>query len=104
MILDLESKIPPPPPPPTHTHTKFEQDQANILANIQVSSLFYSATHSQQKVAMATSEINENCHYAQNDPHRCKIKLEKFHFDILCCYGAIKESLPGEQNPPPSPR
>ena len=51
---------------------------------------------------MATPEINENCHYVQNDPHRCKIKLEKFHFDILCCYGVIKESLPGEgQNPPP---
>ena len=26
---------------------------------------------------MATPEINENCHYVQNDPHRCKIKLEK---------------------------
>ena len=30
----------------------------------------------------------------KNNPHRCKIKLEKFHFDILCCYGVIKESLP----------
>ena len=40
-------------------------------------------------------ETNENCHYVQNDPHRCKIKLEKFHFDILCCHGVIKESLPG---------
>ena len=27
---------------------------------------------------MATPEINENCHYVQNDPHRCKIKLENF--------------------------
>ena len=44
---------------------------------------------------MATSEINENCHYFQTDPHRCKIKLEKFHFDILRCRGVIKESLPG---------
>ena len=48
---------------------------------------------------MATPEINENCRYVQNDPHRCKIKLEKFHFDILSCYGVIKESLPG--GPPP---
>ena len=32
---------------------------------------------------MATPEINKNYHYVQNGPHRCKIKLEKFHFDIL---------------------
>ena len=50
---------------------------------------------------MATPEINENCHYVQNDPHRCKIKLEKFHFGILCCFGVIKESLPGGWNLPP---
>ena len=36
-----------------------------------------------KKVAMAMPEINENCHCVENDPHRCKIKLEKFHFDIL---------------------
>ena len=64
-------------------------------ANMQISSLFCPTTHSQQKVAMATPKINENCHYLQNDPHKCKIKLEKFHFDILCCFGVIKESLPG---------
>ena len=50
---------------------------------------------------MATPEINENCHYVQNDPHKCRIKLGKFHFDILCCLGVIKESLPGGRNPPP---
>ena len=52
---------------------------------------------------MATNKINENCHYVQNDPHKCKIKLEKFHFDILCRFGAIKESLPrgAESAPPP---
>ena len=44
---------------------------------------------------MATSEVNENCHHVQNDPHRCKIKLEKFHVDILWCYGVVKKSLPG---------
>ena len=45
---------------------------------------------------MATPEITENCHYVPNDsPYVCKIKLEKFRFDILCCYGVIKESLPG---------
>ena len=52
---------------------------------------------------MATLEINENCHYMQNDPHRCKIKLEKFHFDILCRFWVIKESLRGGRNPPPPP-
>ena len=52
---------------------------------------------------MATPKINENCHYVQNDPHKCKIKLEKFHFDILCRFGVIKESLLGgpESAPPP---
>ena len=50
---------------------------------------------------MATPEINENCHYVQNDPHKCRIKLGKFHFDILCCFGVIKESLPGGWNPSP---
>ena len=51
---------------------------------------------------MATPEINENCHYVKDDPYRCKIKFEKFHFDILCCLEVIKESLPGG-NPPPPP-
>ena len=50
---------------------------------------------------MATPEINANCHNVQNDPHRCKIKLQKFHFDILCCFGVIKESLPGGEICPP---
>ena len=52
---------------------------------------------------MATSEINENCYYVQHDPHKCKIKLEKCHFDILCLFGVIKESLLGGGiRPPPS--
>ena len=49
---------------------------------------------------MATPEINENCHYVQNDSYWCKIKLENIHFDILYCYGVIKESLPGDGIPP----
>ena len=56
---------------------------------------------------MATRKINKNCHYMQNDPHKCKIKLEKFHFDILCRFGVIKESLQGggaESAPPPPVR
>ena len=53
---------------------------------------------------MATPKINENCHHMQNDPHKCKIKLEKFHFDILCRFGVSKESLPGGRNPPPPPQ
>ena len=54
---------------------------------------------------MATPEINENFHYVQNDPQRCKVKLEKFHFDILCRFGVIKESLPGGGiRPPPQVR
>ena len=52
---------------------------------------------------MATPKINENCHYVQNDSRKCKIKLEKFHFDILCRFGVIKESRPGGRNPPPPP-
>ena len=43
---------------------------------------------------MATPKINENCHYVQNDSHKCKIKLEKFHFDIFCRFGVIKEIHP----------
>ena len=51
---------------------------------------------------MATPKINENCHHVQNDSHKSKIKLEKFHFDILCRFGVIKESLPGgAESPPP---
>ena len=55
---------------------------------------------------MATPKINENCHYVQNDPHKCKIKLEKFHFDTLCRFGVIKESLLGGGGirPPPQVR
>ena len=50
---------------------------------------------------MATPKINENSHYVQNDPHKCKIKLEKFHCDILYHFGVIKESLPGGESAPP---
>ena len=51
---------------------------------------------------MSTPENNENCQYVQNDLHKCRIKLGKFHFDILCCFGVVKESLPeGGRNPPP---
>ena len=50
---------------------------------------------------MATPKINENCHYMQNNSHKCKIKLEKIHFDILCRFGVIKGNLPeGEVYPP----
>ena len=52
---------------------------------------------------MATPKINENCHYVQNDPHKCNIKLEKFYFDILCRFGVIEESLPGGGTAPPPP-
>ena len=56
---------------------------------------------------MATPEDNENFRYVQNDPHRCTIKLEKFHYDILCCYGVMKGSFPeggGGKTWPPSQR
>ena len=53
---------------------------------------------------MATPKINDNCHCVQNDPHWRKIKLEKFHFDILCCFRVTKESLPeGSRIHPPPP-
>ena len=50
---------------------------------------------------MAAPEINENCYFMQNDPHKCKIKLEKFYFDILCRFGVIKENLLGEAESAP---
>ena len=68
---------------------------------MQASSLFYSATHSLQKIAMATSKVNENCHHVQNDHHSCEVKGEKFHFDVLRCYGVIKESFLGAESAPP---
>ena len=52
---------------------------------------------------MATPEDNENCYHVLNDLHRCKIKLGKFHFDFLRCYGVIKESFPGGGILPPLP-
>ena len=54
---------------------------------------------------MPTPEINESCYYVQHDPHKCKMKPEKFPFDILCRFGVIKESLLGgaESAPPPPP-
>ena len=32
---------------------------------------------------MTVPEENENCHYIQNDPQGCKIKVEKFYFHVL---------------------
>ena len=34
---------------------------------------------------MATPKINENFHYVQNDPHKCKIKLE--NSILISCQG-----------------
>ena len=48
---------------------------------------------------MAAPDDNESCHHVQNDPQWCKIKLEKFHFNVLWCYGVITESFPS-RNPP----
>ena len=53
---------------------------------------------------MATPKINENCDHVENDPHKCKIKLENFHFDILFRFGVIKESLPEGGRICPLPR
>ena len=44
---------------------------------------------------MAALEENENCDHVKNDPQKCKIKLEKFHFNIFWCYGVIEESFRG---------
>ena len=53
---------------------------------------------------MAKPKTNKNCRCVQNNPHKCKIKLETFHFDILCRFGVIKESFPrGGIRPPPPP-
>ena len=52
---------------------------------------------------MATPEVDKNCHYVENDPHRCKIKLNKFQFDVLWCYEVIKKSFPGSGIRPPPP-
>ena len=38
---------------------------------------------------MATPEANENCHYMQNDPHKCRTKLE--NFILISC--AVSELL-----------
>ena len=52
---------------------------------------------------MTAPEDDENCHYVQSGPNRFKIKLEKFYFNILWCYGVIiQERFPrGGRNPPP---
>ena len=59
-----------------YPYTKFEQDQANILPNMEVSSLFHSATHLYQKVVKAAPEDNENCHHVQNDPKGVRLSLK----------------------------
>ena len=54
---------------------------------------------------MAAPEDNENCHHVQNDPQMCKIKLGKFHCDVLWFYGVIKKSFPrGAESAPPPPQ
>ena len=53
---------------------------------------------------MPTPEISESCYYVQHDPHKCKIKPEKFPFNILCRFGVIKEKLLGGAESAPSPK
>ena len=52
---------------------------------------------------MAVPEDNEKCHYVQNDPNGVRLHLKKCHFNILWCYGVIKESFSGKRNPPLPP-
>ena len=57
-------------------------------------------------MSIATPEIDENCHYVQYYPQKCKITRGKFHFDILSCYGVIKKIIGGGgggEISPPSP-
>ena len=42
---------------------------------MRLSSLFHSTTLSEEKVAMAAPEDNENCHHVQNDPKNVKLKI-----------------------------
>ena len=88
LILDLESKNTP--------YTKSEQDQPISWQKCKFLHFSVLRHIHNKKVAMATPKINENCYYVQNDSHRCKIKLDKFRFDILYRFGVIKESLPGD--------
>ena len=74
--------------------TKFKQDQANILVNMQVSS-FSIPRHIHNKRLPWQHLKLMRIFIVCKMPHGSKIKLEKFHFDILCCFGVIKESLPG---------
>ena len=50
-----------------------------------------------------TLEINENCHYVQNDPHRCKINIEKFHFYVMGLLRKVSQGSEIRQPPPPPP-
>ena len=52
---------------------------------------------------MATPKINVNCHYVQNDPHKCKIKLEKFHLISCAVLELLRKVSQGGRNPPPPP-
>ena len=40
---------------------------------------------------MAAPEDDENCPHMQNEPQMCKIKLDKFQFNILWCCGVTRK-------------
>ena len=44
------------------------------MSDLQVSSFVHFVMHLSQKVAMATSEDNKDCHCIQNGPQRCTVK------------------------------
>ena len=49
---------------------------------------------------MATPEIKENCHHVQNDPHRCKIKLENFLLISCAVMEVLRKVSQGAESPP----
>ena len=52
---------------------------------------------------MATPKTNENCHYVQNDPHKCKIKLKNLTVISCAVLELLRKVFQGGRNPPLPP-
>ena len=88
LILDLESKNTPPVP----NLSKIKPISCQICKFVHFSIPRH--IHN-RRLPWQHLRLMSNVPMCKMTPHRCKIKLVKFHFDILWCYGVIKESYPG---------
>ena len=83
-----------------YPRTKFEQDKANILPNMQVSSLFYSVTHSNVRLPWQQLKLMRIVTMYKVTPIGVKLNLKNFTLISCGVMELLRKVSQGEGIPP----